>query len=62
MVSDGEEVVNASGAWNRYEAEAATSRMARAGAELVATFTLASELQADWRLPTVDGLAHRWQF
>jgi nicotinamidase-related amidase len=45
-------VVDACGAWNRYEAEAAMTRMARAGADLVTTFALACELQADWKLPT----------
>ncbi len=36
--------------------------MARAGAELVTTFTLACELQADWKLPSAnDMLAPRIQ-
>jgi nicotinamidase-related amidase len=55
MLHDGYEVfpvVDACGAWNRYEAEAAMSRMARAGAQLVSTFALACELQEDWKLPT----------
>jgi hypothetical protein len=47
-------VVNACGAWSRYEAEAAMSRMANAGAELVTTF--ACELQADWKLPTANAM------
>jgi nicotinamidase-related amidase len=42
-------VVDACGAWNHYEAEAAMSRMSNAGAELVTTFALACELQADWK-------------
>lgn len=49
-------VVDACGAWNRYEAEAAMSRMARAGAELVTTFALACELQADWKSPTANDM------
>jgi len=55
MLQDGYKVfpvVHACGAWSRYEAEAAMSRMARAGAELVTTFALACELQADWKLPS----------
>jgi nicotinamidase-related amidase len=49
-------VVDACGAWNHYEAEAAMSRMAGAGAELVTTFALACELQADWKLPTANDM------
>ena len=49
-------VVDACGAWNRYETEAAMSRMANAGAELVTTFALACELQADWKLPTANDM------
>lgn len=49
-------VVDACGAWNRYEADAAMSRMARAGAELVTTFALACELQADWKSPTANAM------
>jgi nicotinamidase-related amidase len=48
MLQDGYKVfpvVDACGAWNHYETEAAMSRMARAGAELVTTFALACELQ-----------------
>ena len=59
MVQDGYKVfpvVDACGAWNHYEAEAAMSRMARAGAELVTTFALACELQADWKLPTANDM------
>jgi nicotinamidase-related amidase len=59
MLQDGYKifpVVDACGAWNHYEAEAAMSRMARAGAELVTTFALACELQADWKLPTANGM------
>jgi nicotinamidase-related amidase len=59
MLNDGYKVfpvVDACGAWNRYEAEAAMSRMSRAGAELVSTFALACELQADWKLPTADAM------
>jgi nicotinamidase-related amidase len=59
MLQDGYNVfpvVDACGAWNHYEAEAAMSRMARAGAELVTTFALACELQADWKLPTANDM------
>jgi nicotinamidase-related amidase len=55
MLNDGysvHPVVDACGAWNRYEAEAAMTRMADAGAELATTFALACELQADWKSPT----------
>lgn len=59
MLQDGYQVfpvIDACGAWNRYEAEAAMSRMSRAGAELVTTFALACELQGDWKLPTADAM------
>lgn len=59
MLNDGYKVfpvVDACGAWNRYEAEAAMSRMANAGAELVSTFALGCELQADWKRPTADAM------
>lgn len=59
MLQDGYRVfpvVDACGAWNRYEAEAAMARMARAGAELVTTFALGCELQADWKLPSANAM------
>jgi nicotinamidase-related amidase len=59
LLNDGYQVfpvVDACGAWNRYEAEAAMSRMSNAGAELVSTFALACELQADWKRPTADAM------
>lgn len=49
-------VVDACGAWNRLETEAAMHRMANAGAELVTTFALACELQADWKLPSASAM------
>jgi nicotinamidase-related amidase len=49
-------VVDACGAWSRYEAEAAMSRMSNAGAELVTTFALACELQADWKLSSANDM------
>jgi nicotinamidase-related amidase len=49
-------VVDACGAWNRYETEAAMSRMSNAGAELVTTFALACELQADWKRPSANDM------
>ena len=59
MLNDGYQVfpvVDACGAWSRYEAEAAMSRMAQAGAELVTTFALACELQADWKRPSATAM------
>jgi len=59
MLQDGYNVfpvVDACGAWNHYEAEAAMSRMARAGAELVTTLALGCQLQADWKLPTANDM------
>ncbi len=59
LLNDGYQVfpvVDACGAWNRYEAEAAMSRMANAGAKLVSTFALACELQADWKRPTGNAM------
>jgi nicotinamidase-related amidase len=59
MLQDGYKVfpvVDACGAWNAYEAQAAMSRMANAGAELVSTFALACELQADWKLPSANDM------
>jgi nicotinamidase-related amidase len=53
MLNDGYKVypvIDASGAWSRYEAEAAMARMSRAGAELQTVFALGAELQADWKL------------
>ena len=49
-------VVDASGAWSRYEAEAAMARMSRAGANLVTAFAFGCELQADWKDPTGDAM------
>lgn len=59
MLNDGYSVypvVDACGAWSRYEADAAMSRMSNAGAELVTTFALACELQADWKLPSANAM------
>jgi nicotinamidase-related amidase len=49
-------VIDACGAWNAYEAQAALLRMANAGAQPVTTFALACELQADWKLPTANDM------
>lgn len=49
-------VVDASGAWSKYEAEAAMSRMSAAGAELESVFALGAELQADWKLPSGNAM------
>ncbi|RQR56651.1 isochorismatase family protein [Burkholderia sp. Bp9140] len=59
MLQDGYKVfpvIDACGAWNAYEASAAMSRMANAGAQLVTTFPLACELQADWKLPSANDM------
>jgi hypothetical protein len=59
MLRDGYKVfpiVDACGACNRYETEAAMSRMARAGTEFVTTFALACQLQADWKLPSANDI------
>jgi nicotinamidase-related amidase len=59
MLNDGYKVfpvVDACGAWNRYEVDAAIARMSAAGAETVTTFALACELQADWKQPGADAM------
>lgn len=59
MLHDGYQVfpvVDACGAWNPYEADAAIARMVRAGAEPVTAFALGCELQADWKLPIGDAM------
>ena len=55
MLNDGYSVypvIDACGGWSKYEVDAACARMAAAGAELCSTFSLACELQADWKLPS----------
>jgi nicotinamidase-related amidase len=55
MLNDGytvHPVVDASGAWSQYEAEAAMQRMTAAGAQLNTVFALGAELQADWKRPS----------
>ncbi|MFD4785915.1 hypothetical protein ACFWN1_02290 [Streptomyces sp. NPDC058459] len=44
--------VGTCGAWNPYEADAAISRMVRAGGEPVTVSALGCELQADWNFPS----------
>ncbi len=59
MLNDGYRVfpvIDACGAWNSCEAEAAMARMSRAGAELVTVFALGCELQADWKLPSGEAM------
>ena len=59
MLNDGYKVfpvVDACGAWNAYEAQAAMARMSNAGAELMTTFALACELQADWKRSTANDM------
>jgi len=55
MLNDGYSVtpvVDASGAWSKYEAEAAMQRMTAAGAQLNTVYALGAELQADWKRPS----------
>lgn len=59
MLNDGYQVfpvVDACGAWDANESQAAMARMSRAGAELVTTFALGCELQADWKLPSGEAM------
>ncbi len=49
-------VVDASGAWSPYEAQAAMSRMSNAGAQLQTVFALGAELQADWKKPSASDM------
>ena len=60
MLNDGFEhvhpVVDASGAWSAYEADAAMARMSAAGAELQSVFALGAELQADWKTDTATAM------
>ncbi|WGG53618.1 isochorismatase family protein [Rugamonas sp. DEMB1] len=55
MLNDGytvHPVVDASGAWSKYEADAAMQRMTAAGAQLNTVFALGAELQGDWKQPS----------
>ncbi|MBO9123716.1 MULTISPECIES: isochorismatase family protein [unclassified Rhizobium] len=55
LINDGYQVfpvIDASGAWSDYEADAAMSRMSGAGAQLETVYALGAELQADWKLPS----------
>jgi nicotinamidase-related amidase len=55
LINDGysvHPVVDASGAWSKYEADAAMHRMSAAGAQLNTVFALGAELQGDWKLPS----------
>lgn len=59
MVQDGyvvHPVVDASGAWSKYEADAAMLRMSAAGAQLSTVFALGAELQSDWKLPSANDM------
>ncbi len=60
MLNDGFDhvypVVDASGAWSDYEADAAMARVSGAGAELQTVFALGAELQADWRRDTATAM------
>ena len=59
LANDGYEVfpvIDAAGAWNKYEVDAAVARMVQAGAQPVTTFSLACELQEDWKKPSADAM------
>lgn len=59
LINDGYQVfpvVDASGAWSKYEADAAMQRMSAAGAQLESVYALGAELQADWKLPSGDAM------
>ncbi|WP_252120309.1 isochorismatase family protein [Symbiopectobacterium purcellii] len=59
MLNDGYQVypvVDASGAWSKYEADAAMQRMTAAGAQLETVYALGAELQADWKKPSADAM------
>jgi len=59
MLNDGYQVfpvIDACGAWDKYEVDAAMARMTRAGAEPVTVFALGCELQADWKLPSGNAM------
>ena len=49
-------VIDACGGWNQMEFDAAISRMTNAGAELVTTFSLACELQEDWKKESANAM------
>ena len=50
-----EEIVDASGTFNKTTRNAAIARMQQAGAQMITWFAMASELQRDWR-DNGDGL------
>lgn len=54
-------VIDAAGAWNHYEADAALARMVQAGAQPVTTFALACELQKDWKQPWANDMLAPFQ-
>ena len=59
MLQDGYRVypvIDASGTWGRYEADATIARVSQAGAETVSVFALGAELQADWKNPTANDM------
>jgi hypothetical protein len=60
MLNDGYKVfpvADACGSWDDYEAPVAMATVSRGGAEVVATFALGCELQADWKLPSADAMS-----
>jgi len=50
-------VLDSSGTWDKLIEESAIERMVNAGVTTMSWFTVASELQRDWRAPTGNGLA-----
>ncbi|GAB4456027.1 MAG: hypothetical protein OHK0029_13230 [Armatimonadaceae bacterium] len=50
-------VIDAAGAWNRYETETALARMVQAGAQPTTVFPLVCELQYDWKRPSANAAA-----
>jgi len=57
MIDDGYEVypvIDASGSWSKYDAEAAMQRLTSKGANLTSVFSVLCELQYDWRMPTAQ--------
>lgn len=59
LINDGFKVfpvIDSCGAWNQLEYDASISRMTNAGAELVTTFSLACELQEDWKKPSANSM------
>jgi hypothetical protein len=64
MLNDGYRVfsvIDAAGAWNRYEADAGPRAYDQRRAEPVTTFGLARELQEDWKSQCADAMLNRFK-